>query len=444
MNRNDEYRNLIQELEENAPDLSLSVEKAKRRRGRRRLLTRPLGSLAAMLALFVLLVNCSPTVAQAVSEVPVLGELAEAVRFSRSLHKAVEHEYVQSVDQTQTENGISATVEYLIVDQKQLHVFFRMESRRWDNLRNDVNVACETMNGFYNSFPHVRDLGDGLWLFSMDFWDRKMPPKVDMTLMIYEHSGGEQEYFWQEQEAEREYLAELTFALEFDPEFCAPGRSYELNRELILDDQRFLVTKVEVYPTNLYVHLEENPQNTAWLSQLSFYVQTGEGDRFRRPDVGVVSSGVGESKSHLTYRADSPWFYGAEQMELVITGAALIPKETKSFRVDLNTAEAVQLPEELTLLNVERDGEDWLLHLRCEADANGRRSVRYDMEYLDPEGGEHTLQWTSGYPEGENPDNATAYLDTLRLRDYPYDSVQIPVVWGRKYTLPELMVVPIE
>ena len=443
MNRNDEYRDLIQELEENTPDLAASLNRARRRRAGRRWLTRPLGSLAAAMALFVLLVNCSPTVAQAMSEVPVLGKLAEAVRFSRTLTKAVEHEYVQMVDQTQTQNNITATVEYLIVDRKQLHVFFRLESDQGLKLKNDVYVASPGMYGYFDGWS-TKTLEDDLRLFSLDFRNNTMPSQVDLTMMIYEDPETQAEYFWQELEAEREYLAEMRFSLTFDPQFSAPGEVYELNRELILDGQHFTVTKVEVYPTNLYVHLEEDPENTAWLSQLSFYVQTGEGDRFQRPDVGIVSSGTGESKSHLTYRADSPWFYGAEQMELIITGGALAPKDMKSFLVNLNTAEATQLPAELTLLSVERDGEDWLIHLRCEADANGRRIVRYDMEYLDPEGTAHTLQWTSGYPEGETADSATAYMDTLRLRDYPFDLVQIPMLTVRKYTLPELMVVPME
>lgn len=438
MNRNEEYRNLMQELGENAPDLMPSLEKARRRRGRRRWLTRPLGSLAAVFALFVILINCSPTVARAVSEIPVLGELAEAVRFSRSLQKAVEHEYVQTVDQTQTSNDITATVEYLIVDRKQLHVFFRMESRQGMKLKNDIYVESQNLYGLFESWS-MKELEHDLMLFSLDFKSGDIPSKVDLTLMIYEDPGTEADYFWQEQETEHKYLASLTFPLTFDPQFTAPGEIYELNRELILDGQRFTLTKLEVYPTCLYIHLEEDPNNTAWLSQLSFYIETGDGEQFRRPDVGIVGSGSEGSRSYLLYRADSPWFYGTEQMKLVITGAALAPKEMETFRVDLSTGEAVQLPENLTLLGVEQDGADWLIHLRCEMNGEGRRSVRYDMEYLDPEGGRHTLQWTSGYPEGETAETGTAYLDTLRLKDYSFDSVELPVVriskWEPSQTL---------
>lgn len=443
MNRNEEYRNLMLELEENAPDLIPSLEKARRRRGRRRLLTRPLGSLAAVIALFVILVNCSPTVAKAVSEIPVLGELAEAVRFSRSLTEAVEHEYVQQVDQTQTVNDITATVEYLIVDRKQLHVFFRMESGRGMKLKNDLYVTSRTLYGFFEGWS-VKELEHDLLLFSLDFRGNSLPSEVDLTLMIYEDPGTEAEYFWQQQEAERKYLASMTFPLTFDPKFAAPGEIYELNRELILDGQRFTLTKLEVYPTCLYVHLEEDPDNTAWLSQLSFYVETGDGEQFRKPDVGIVSSGSEGSKSYLTYRADSPWFYGSEQMKLVITGAALAPKGMQTFRVDLNTGETENLPKDLTLLGVEKDGTDWLIQLRCEVNGEGRRSVRYDMEYLDPEGESHTLQWTSGYMEGETPETATAYLDTMRLKDYSYDSVQIPVVRISKWEPPQSLEIIVE
>ena len=114
MNRNEEYRALLQELETTPPALDTAVERAMERRRaarKRRLWGIPVGSLAACFLLFVGLVNAFPTFAAACEDVPVLGALAEAVRFSPSLSAAVEHDYVQPVGQSQTKNGITATVE---------------------------------------------------------------------------------------------------------------------------------------------------------------------------------------------------------------------------------------------------------------------------------------------------------------------------------------------
>ena len=84
--------------------MEYTVARACARRRRRRWLWRPLPSLAGLFAAFVLLVNVSPTVAHAMSRIPGLDKLAEAVTFSPSLTAAVEHEFVQPVNQEKTEN----------------------------------------------------------------------------------------------------------------------------------------------------------------------------------------------------------------------------------------------------------------------------------------------------------------------------------------------------
>ena len=131
MNRNAEYEALLAELAATPPELDTTVDRAlerrrAERRKRRRLFGIPAGSLAACFAAFVLLVNLFPTFAYACGGVPVLRELAKAVAWSPSLSAAVENQYVQPIEQSQTVNGITATIQYVIVDQKQVNIFFTL------------------------------------------------------------------------------------------------------------------------------------------------------------------------------------------------------------------------------------------------------------------------------------------------------------------------------
>ena len=130
MTRNEEYQALLQELETTPAALDGAVERALRRRKRDRRLRLfgvPAGSLAACFAAFVLLVNLFPPFARACGSVPVLRELAQAVAWSPSLSAAVENDYVQPIGQSQTVNGVTATVEYVIVDRKQLNIFYTLD-----------------------------------------------------------------------------------------------------------------------------------------------------------------------------------------------------------------------------------------------------------------------------------------------------------------------------
>ena len=56
---------------------------------------------------------------------------------------AVENEYVQPMYLSQTDDEITASVEYLIVDQKQVNVFFRLDSERFTNLSVHPEVLAE-------------------------------------------------------------------------------------------------------------------------------------------------------------------------------------------------------------------------------------------------------------------------------------------------------------
>ena len=85
---------------------------------------------------------------------------------------------------------------------------------------------------------------------------------------------------------------------EFDPTFTAQGRVIELNRTVDLDGQIFTLTTMEVYPTHIRFHVEEDPDNTAWLKTLRFYLEMPDGTRV---DAGA-SSGI--AATGQTYYAE--------------------------------------------------------------------------------------------------------------------------------------------
>ena len=149
MNRGEEYRSLLADLEQTPAALdgtvSRALERDRARRRRHRLWSFPTGSFAACFVLFVLLVNLWPPFARACSDIPVLGRLAEAVRLSPSLSAAVENEYVQPIGQSQTVNGITATVEYVIVDLKQVNVFYTLEGDGYESLSGEMPELAEDL-----------------------------------------------------------------------------------------------------------------------------------------------------------------------------------------------------------------------------------------------------------------------------------------------------------
>lgn len=149
MNRMDEYAALLAELEQTPEELDHTVNKALNRKNalqkKRRFFSTTLGGLAACFAAFVLLVNLSTPFARACGRIPLLADLAKAVSWSPSLSAAVENDYVQPLRLSQSQNGITARVEYLIVDRKQVDVFFSIRSDDYAHL--DLDHPTLTVPG---------------------------------------------------------------------------------------------------------------------------------------------------------------------------------------------------------------------------------------------------------------------------------------------------------
>lgn len=452
MNRNEEYRALLQELETTPPALDTAVERAlKRHRAarKRRLWGIPVGSLAACFALFVGLVNAFPTFAAACEDVPVLGALAEAVRFSPSLSAAVENEYVQPVGQSQTKNGITATVESIIVDQKQVNIFFTLEGEGYETLSAEMPKfspaqQCSILGSDFQQKPGT------LLNFTLDYVDQDVPEGFTMTFSVTGQRAGEQqetpaasdraiedELLAPPTEPEAEILAEFTFDLTFDPQFTAQGEVLAVNETFTLDGQTFTLTEAEVYPTHLRINVEGAEDNTAWLKGLEFYLENQDGERFDAVSGGVTASGDTDSPAMVSYRLESPWFSNSDHLTVHITGAKWLAKEHQRVYVDLEHGTAPWLPDGVSLTSAQRREDGWVLTFRLDGALKGSP---FSMTFYDAEGN----PWDARQMGMTFSDDEQAGSVMLPLPDYQAGEVWLTANYSHETALPEDVEIPLK
>ena len=280
-------------------------------------------------------------------------ELAQAVAWSPSLSAAVENDYVQPIGQSQTVNGVTATVEYVIVDRKQLNIFYTLDyapdlGPMWADCRITPGDGSAGDAGGRTEKP-----GE-LVEIKRDFVDRDVPGILDLTLSVYpaEQDGGGPPaentgdgYFDQPVDDQPAYLAEMTFHLEFDPYFTAQGTLLELNRTFALDGQTFTLQEAEIYPTHLRLTLTADPDNTAWLAGLDLYLENEHGERFEKSLGGITASGDPEGEGMGTFWLDSPFFSQGEHLTLHITGVRWKDKDAPPVKLNLAEGTAENLPE---------------------------------------------------------------------------------------------------
>lgn len=379
MIRNEEYRALLEEIEPVPEALRNTIGRVSAREKalqRKRLGLEIFGvGLTACLAAFVLLVNLSVPFAHACGAIPLVRELAKAVAWSPSLSAAVENEYVQPIGQSRTENGITATVEYVIVDRRQLNIFYTVDFSGYEALAARYDYDLGELHS-WSAVSGSGQLNSGeLTQIGLDFVDADVPSSLDVTFGFYEPPGGSagapsprEEKDASQGEREPDYLAEFSFHLEFDPCFTAQGEVIPVNVHFTLDGQGVTLTEIELYPTHLRIDLADDTDNTAWLSGMELYLENERGQRFEsRSGSGIKAAGTSAGGGNISFWMDSPFFSQGEHLTLCVTQVRWRDKDAPRVRLDLARCTAEHLPDGVRFWSAEHRDGDWDLEFLVSA-----------------------------------------------------------------------------
>lgn len=412
MNRREEYAKLLRELEQPAPALDDTVQRAAAKRKKRNWVVKPLTSFAILCLTFVLAVNLSAPIADACSRIPLLKDLARVVTFSNSLSEAVENEYVQPINLKESKNGITVSVDYLIVDQKQVNIFFRVDAENYSHLAIDPKIT-KADGGFLACSYSLNDWdaeNGELQSMTVDFVNEDVPESMEMILKLYDEDAHrdtavEDSEFPDATYNQPPYLAVFQFQLNFDSAFTATGKKISVDKTVMLDGQKVTFTDIEIYPTHMRIDIKSDESNTAWLADLDLYILADDNKEFKPASDGTRATGSTESMEMDSYYCDSAYFHKAEKLTIVVTGAHWLDKGHYRYHVNLRTGKSEKLPYGIKILSTKQKenrwkikfdntavpAEDWISHI---CDSNGKT---YDINLWDSLGN----VYFEDYPEKE-------------------------------------------
>ena len=467
MTRRDEYEKLVQTLAETPAQLDDTVQKAETRlrsRHRKRLfLTMPAASLAALLLVFVMLVNLFPTVAYACGRIPLLKDLAQLVAISPSLSAAIENEYVQPVGQEQTANGITARIEYVIVDQKQLNVFYSVTSDAYESMtmRPKIKVVpgSAELDGYFLSQHGVTNKENGeLNYFTVDFVKGDMRDALQLILQVkdagslfsvaHEPAAPADAVPPSSEPDEEDFAAIFTFDVSFDPYYTAQGEVLELDKTFKLSDQQLMLKSAEIYPTHSDLNFEDVPGNTAWMVGLKYYLENEKGDRFEPGSNGILATGSVDSPMMESQHMESVFFSQSKNLTLYITGVTWLDKDFEKVRIDLANATADPLPGGIEFKSAEETPVGWAVTFTAPQYSSHSSYQLFKSTYYDEYGHSYmNRQWSTfvaDYINEGGTEDATRFTVSFTLKDYPYDVVYLTPSFTRIDMLSEPVAVPIK
>jgi hypothetical protein len=325
---------------------SRAQARAKKRAIRDRILI-PIGTCAALITIFVGLVNFSPVTAAAMERIPGLQQLALFVSFSPSLSEAVDRGFAQPISMEQA-IGDNATmrIEHVVVDGWQIHIFYTLDSSVFANMGISVGARATSVVDLPDCCRNPDNSGDcctnfvtaSLFLGDLRYetansglrhliigFNEPVPPVVLWEGEVLDNDDTE-DGIW------GRAIGRYAFVIVID-EAVTGQEIYEVNYEFVLEGQRMKVTTVELNPAHTRVNIETDwMTNTKQLQRLVFHMENERGERFGPPapeSGGIINLPAGGDG------ADGPWrledhfletafFSESESLTLVITGVEWI------------------------------------------------------------------------------------------------------------------------
>jgi len=389
-----------------------------------------LSSITALAAsiLFILLINTNPAFANAVAELPVIGKLAEYIKFDKSLSKAIENEYVQEVNLVAWDGSNRLYLPYVLADEKKLILFFQLpeefkqQPNQWINifLKNMKNSDTgEKVEGYGYSTSGLslegREQNFGFIMQDYHFTEEKLPKSIDIEVEVkIENILGSEEAVISENTYDAksnssfETIGTFNFHIELD-DFVEPIL-YEINEKHTLFGQNIIVEDMKVYPTGTEVNFSFPNENSALIKGLELEVVQDDNKILKVNSNGVSSTYDTENTSMRVF-IESNYFDTPKKQELLIRGVRLLDKNEEFITVDIDNKTITPNIEGMELKQVIRESDNATLVFLTQI-VNDDNFGMFNHDYKDTDGNVHRFdsEGTSAY---------NSQMETLITVKYP-------------------------
>lgn len=431
-----EWQEFLEDASTYPEDLSGVEERLEERiltdKGKKRRKNALYSSLATVAAaiLLILLVNTNAACANTISNIPVLGQLIEYVKFDKSLSHAIENDYIQEVAQVAWDGDKQLLLPYVLADEKNLVLFFQLPKdfelapNEWTHisLKDMRNKSTgNKVEGFGYSTGSMSGEGieenNGFMMQKYHFSEGSLPQSIEFEVVLeVEILEGEEravplEEVFEEGNPERNIKEIGNFKFQVDFEEFAEPIVHEFNKTYSVMGQSITLEEMKVYPTGTEVTFTFAKENSGLIKGLD--VAVDENGKVVLEGSDGLSATHREDNSGMSVFIESDYFKKPQKQELLIRGLRLLDKDKEFITVDLENKTITPAIEGMELEKVIK-GEG-KANLVFSTKVFDRESFgMFNFEYKDEEGNLYKLNG-----EGTSTNHESMDMTTRITVEYP-------------------------
>lgn len=457
MNRNDEFMELKQELDQIPVELEYTAPKAiaraKRNKRRSILWKTPAVTFCCTVIIFVLLVNLFPKVALAMSNVPILKDLVSAVAFDPSLKAAVEHDFYQVVGKSQTQDDVTVNVEYMILDARHISLFFSVEAPVKAGLfhfdMRDTHGYGLNASLIYDTMYEVGELEQIIIDFPDDNYAipdgitfnitvNKNPDFQEvMTVSVPADADPDILNSTLQEKSGTDY--NFSFLLQPDPKYLQKVDSIPLRQWVEMKGQRIYPDHLDIYPTKTRLYLDCDDNNSAVLDDLGIYFKDEKGEIYDVRGNGITGTISNTDNYNIdSIYFDSSYFSDADSLTMYIEDISLIEKDQLFGEINYADKTITNLPKDITIDSMVLKDTTLTITLKADTGDLYRQEQIISMEYYDTDNNKYYIKSLYGHT-----DNQGYYME-FKIDNYEDNKYKLRWTYAKAQVLEEPVVIKVK
>jgi len=316
------------------------LERAKREKQLRRMKQKrgfwTLAISALILITLVTSIRVSPAFANAVASFPGMEKLVALIQDDIGFNAAIENDYYQEIAKSQTQNGVTMTIDGVVADDQQMLIFY--------------------------SIAHNHEIGKVRPQAPRIYGENKMKlPGASMSLNTDPNDDQQSNYSsrleisFEEPIQEEKFELMMTFesdeeVYEFEIPFEITRKNdsvktIQVNETVTIEGQKITVRDVKISPLRVAIHIEKDPNNKMKIFRIEdLALQNEKGEEWSSATYGFNSSIVSDDEEIIYLQSN--YFDQPKELTLTFSKLQAMPKDEAFIKIDTDKKVILNQPNE--------------------------------------------------------------------------------------------------